>query len=59
MQSPNYPTNWQLGKAAGSINEIPTGYKVRLSPPQSKQITEFFTLSKYKNKDEAFTPLKI
>src|ERR1700744_4516952 len=49
-----YPTNWQLGKARGSIKESATNYLVTMSPPGIKQIIKYFLFRDYKSKTEAY-----
>lgn len=53
MAEITYPTEWQLGKPRGSIKTNPTNYQVTLSPPNVKQIVNFFRFCEYKNQIEA------
>lgn len=54
----NYPTEWHLGKPRGSIKDVKGGFMLTISPPNSKQISSFFSISKYGTEEQAFKEAK-
>lgn len=47
-----YPTEWQLGKARGSITEFPTSFRTTVSRSGKKQEYEFFRFANNDNNKE-------
>lgn len=43
-----YPTEWQLGKARGSIKELDNGFLARITP-NDKTLSKYFFFKNYKN----------
>jgi translation elongation factor P/translation initiation factor 5A len=53
MQQPIiYPTEWSRGKVRGELKPYPTYYRVRMSPPNAKQITTYFKFKDNNNNKE-------